>query len=158
MNIQDGKIKYKKKTIDSIIYNKNKLIDIISCPICLEKYKHPRNLKCGHPFCTTCLHMININNEITCPVCRQITKFDENNLLIHLPVNSILISIIDESNTKIHTSNLKLKRSKSIDSFITFKKNIIKRNIFYNETTQPNVNNIYSDYIVECDRECCSFQ
>lgn len=158
MEIQHKKNKYNKKTIDSIIYNKNKLIDIISCPICLEKYKHPRNLKCGHPFCTTCLHMININNEITCPVCRQITKFDENNLLIHLPINSILVSIIDESNTKIENSNLKLKRSKSVDSFTTFKKNIIKRNIFYNESTQPNITNTENDYIVECERECCSFQ
>ena len=158
MEIQHKKNKYNKKTLDSIIYNKNKLIDIISCPICLEKYKHPRNLKCGHPFCTTCLHMININNEITCPICRQITKFDENNLLIHLPINSILVSIIDESNTKTENSNLKLKRSKSVDSFTTFKKNIIKRNIFYNEATQPNITNTDNDYIVECDRECCSFQ
>ena len=159
MEIQHKKnYKYNKKTLDSIIYNKNKLIDIISCPICLEKYKHPRNLKCGHPFCTTCLHMININNEITCPVCRQITKFDENNLLIHLPINSILVSIIDESNTKIEKKDLKLKRSKSVDSFTTFKKNIIKRNIFYNEATQPNITNTDNDYIVECDRECCSFQ
>ena len=158
MEIQHKKNKYNKKTIDSIIYNKNKLIDIISCPICLEKYKHPRNLKCGHPFCTTCLHMININNEITCPVCRQITKFDENNLLIHLPINSILVSIIDESNTKTENSNLKLKRSKSVDSFTTFKKNVAKRNIFYNEITQPNITNIDNNYIVECDRECCSFQ
>ena len=158
MEIQHKKNKYNKKTLDSIIYNKNKLIDIISCPICLEKYKHPRNLKCGHPFCTTCLHMININNEITCPVCRQITKFDENNLLIHLPINSILVSIIDESRVKIDNPDLKLKRSKSVDSFTTFKKNIIKRNIFYNEATQSNINNIENGYIVECDRECCSFQ
>ena len=45
MRIQHKKNKYNKKTFDSIIYNKNKLIDIISNPICLEKYKHPRNLK-----------------------------------------------------------------------------------------------------------------
>lgn len=166
MDIQHKKNKYNKKTLDSIIYNKNKLIDIISCPICLEKYKHPRNLKCGHPFCTTCLHMININNEITCPICRKITKFDKNNFIIDLPTNSTLVSIIDESNIKIEDSKLKLKRSKSVDSFTIFKKNVIKRNIFYNEVAQPNVKNIRNNYIINCDRdydidydrECCSFQ
>lgn len=166
MDIQHKNDKYNKKKVNLIIYDKNKLTDIISCPICLEKYKHPRNLKCGHPFCTSCLHMININNEITCPVCREITIFDKNNLLIDLPINSILISIIDESHLKIHNSNLKLKRSKSVDSFITFKKNIIKRNIFYNEKTLPNITNVRSNYFIEydrdcdrdCDRECCSFQ
>ncbi len=158
MDIENTKIKHKKNAIDSIIYNKNKLIDIISCPICLEKYKHPRNLKCGHPFCTSCLHMININNEITCPVCREITTFDKNNLLIDLPINSILISIIDESHLKIHNSNLKLKRSKSVDSFITFKKNIIKRNIFYTEHINPDINYTDRDNISDCNRECCTFQ
>ena len=57
------------------IYNKDRLEDIISCPICLEKYKHPRILKCGHSFCTTCLHLINLNKEIVCPLCRKITEF-----------------------------------------------------------------------------------
>jgi hypothetical protein len=166
MDIENTKIKHKKNSIDSIIYNKNKLIDIISCPICLEKYKHPRNLKCGHPFCTTCLHMININNEIICPICREITQFDKNNFVIHLPINSTLVSIIDESNIKMEDSNLKLKRSKSVDSFTIFKKNVIKRNIFYNEVAQPKVKNICNNYIINCDRdydidydrECCSFQ
>ena len=41
---------------------------------------------------------------------QKITKFDKNNFVIHLPINSILVSIIDESNTKIDNSNLKLKR------------------------------------------------
>ena len=122
MEIDNKKKYYNKKTLDLIVYDKNKLIDIISCPICLEKYKHPRNLKCGHPFCTTCLHLININNEITCPICRLITKFDKNNLLIDLPVNTTLISIIDETDTKKNNKNLTLRRSKSVDSFTTFKK------------------------------------
>ena len=82
-----------------LLYNKNKILDIISCAICLDKFKHPRNLDCGHTFCTTCLHMIKINNEIVCPMCRKITRFDSNKMLIDLPVNNILISIIDETNT-----------------------------------------------------------
>lgn len=158
--VNKKKYHYNKKSLDLIVYNKNKLIDIISCPICLDKYKHPRNLTCGHPFCTTCLHMININNEITCPICRHITKFSKSNLLIDLPINTTLISIIDESQSTINTTNtnLELRRSKSVDSFTYFKKKMIKRNIFYNEVVKPNINNTDDDYIVECERECCSFQ
>ena len=153
------KYHYNRKSLDLIVYNKNKLIDIISCPICLDKYKHPRNLTCGHPFCTTCLHMININNEITCPMCRNITKFSKNNLLIDLPLNTTLISIIDESQNTINTNtNLQLRRSKSVDSFTSFKKNMKKRNIFYNDSVKPNINTDNGDYIVEYERECCSFQ
>lgn len=153
-----------KKTIDYIIYNKRNLNDIISCPICLEKYKHPRNLKCGHSFCTTCLHNIIFNNEITCPLCREITTFDEKNLLINLPINTILVSIIDETDNKIDNkmdnkidnNHLKVKRSKSVDSYIKYSRynnrNMKKRQM-YNRINEDN-----GDYIVECKRECCSFQ
>tara|TARA_B100001250_G_C19770754_1_gene777057 strand:- start:133 stop:612 length:480 start_codon:yes stop_codon:yes gene_type:complete len=159
MNIPGGH--KNKRTLDYIIYNKRNLNDIISCPICLEKYKHPRNLKCGHSFCTTCLHTINFNNEITCPLCREITSFDENNLLINLPINTTLVSIIDETDNKIDNKldnkHLQVKRSKSVDSFIKYSrynKNIKKRQIYNNRID----NEHNDDYIVECQRECCSFQ
>ena len=120
-----------------LLYNRNKIFDIISCAICLEKFKHPRNLECGHSFCTTCLHMMNINNEIVCPMCRKVTQFTKDKTLIDLPVNNILISIIDETNRTSNvdsnnTNKLKLKKSKSVDSFVEFKKNKNKRNILYN--------------------------
>ena len=155
MNIPDGH--KNKNTLDYIIYNKRNLNDIISCPICLEKYKHPRNLKCGHSFCTTCLHIINFNNEITCPLCREITSFDKNNLLINLPINTTLVSIIDETDNKLDNKHLQVKRSKSVDSFIKYSrynKNIKKRQIYNNRID----NEHNDDYIVECQRECCSFQ
>ena len=38
MEIDNKKKYYNKKTLDLIVYDKNKLIDILSCPICLEKY------------------------------------------------------------------------------------------------------------------------
>ena len=145
-----------------LLYNKNKILDIISCAICLDKFKHPRNLDCGHTFCTTCLHMIKINNEIVCPMCRKITKFDSNKMLIDLPVNNILISIIDETSTlEIENSNsLKLKKSKSVDSFVQFKKKKQKRNVLYTNQLKiiNNLQNSNDNSVIECNRECCSFQ
>lgn len=151
-----------------LLYNKNKIYDIISCAICLEKFKHPRNLDCGHTFCTTCLHMMNINNEIVCPMCRRITTFTSDKMLIDLPVNNILISIIDETNRtgnlELDNGNkLKLIKSKSVDSFVNFKKKKHKRNILYTNQIKILTDNLENNggdnnTIYECNRECCSFQ
>jgi len=169
-----------KKPLNYIVYDRRHLNDIISCPICLEIYKHPRNLKCGHSYCTTCLHTISFNNEITCPLCRDITKFNENNLLINLPLNTTLVSIIDETeNNEIKNneknneikdnSHLQLKRSKSVDSFIKYRRyNTNKKRVIFNNNIDSNIHNsiqhnnilndITDDYITDCNRECCSFQ
>ena len=157
------------KSNNILLYNKDKIVDIISCAICLEKFNHPRNLECGHTFCTTCLHMIKINNEIVCPMCRKITTFNTNKTLVDLPLNNILISILDEtavtSKLELDKSNkLKLKKSKSVDSFVQFKKSKEKRNILYTnhlkvitDNLETN-NNINNDNFIDCNRECCSFQ
>jgi|TARA_B110000483_G_C17961850_1_gene452362 hypothetical protein len=106
--------------------------------------------------------MIKINNEIVCPMCRKITKFDSDKMLIDLPVNNILISIIDETSTlEIDNSNsLKFKKSKSVDSFVQFKKKKQKRNIFYTNQLKiiNNLQNNNDNSVIECNRECCSFQ
>lgn len=125
------------------IYNKDRLEDIISCPICLEKYKHPRILKCGHSFCTTCLHLINLNKEIVCPLCRKITEFNENETLHNLAVNDTLISLVDDT----PDITLKVRKSKSVDSFVEYKKSLKKKEIYYDDD---------DEYIR--GKECCTFQ
>ena len=156
------------------IHDKKNMEDTLTCPICLEIYKHPRNLLCGHCFCTTCLFMIKVNNSIICPICRNPTKFSNQFSLIDLNVNNIIVSIIDNSNLDTKKS---IKRSKSVDSLLNiekkhnYRKSIVK---YYNKLKKPNViysnsisidnpnivNNInidrYNSY--DCDRECCNFQ
>ena len=160
------------------IHNKKNMEDTLTCPICLEIYKHPRNLLCGHCFCTTCLFMIKIDNSIICPICRNPTTFSNQFSLIDLNVNNIIISIIDNSNLDTKKT---IRRSKSVDSLLNiekqhnYKKSIVK---YYNTLKKPNViysnsinidnpnivNNInididdvrYNSY--DCNRECCTFQ
>ena len=159
-----------KNNNNILLYNKEKVLDIISCSICLDKFKHPRNLDCGHTFCTTCLHMIKINDEIVCPLCRKITTLNSNKLLVDLPLNNILISIIDEtaitSKMDINSNNdkLKLKKSKSVDSFVHFKKkNKDERKILYTNHLKIMTNDLNTeiennDINEDCNRECCTFQ
>ncbi|EGG16476.1 hypothetical protein DFA_09014 [Cavenderia fasciculata] len=66
----------------------------LQCPVCLDLLKRPLMLSCLHSFCTSCLPELNINQSITCPVCRAITKLTEKGL-DSLPVNRDLSNISD---------------------------------------------------------------
>lgn len=49
------------------------LEDRLQCPICLEVFKEPLMLQCGHSYCKDCLVSLSchLDSELRCPVCRQ---------------------------------------------------------------------------------------
>ncbi|VFV20988.1 e3 ubiquitin-protein ligase [Lynx pardinus] len=49
------------------------LEDRLQCPICLEVFKEPMMLQCGHSYCKGCLVNLShhLDSELRCPVCRQ---------------------------------------------------------------------------------------
>lgn len=49
------------------------LEDRLQCPICLEVFKEPMMLQCGHSYCKGCLVSLSRHpdSELRCPVCRQ---------------------------------------------------------------------------------------
>nr|XP_021527906.1 E3 ubiquitin-protein ligase TRIM50 isoform X3 [Aotus nancymaae] len=49
------------------------LEDRLQCPICLEVFKEPLMLQCGHSYCKSCLVSLSchLDAELRCPVCRQ---------------------------------------------------------------------------------------
>lgn len=49
------------------------LQDQLQCPICLEVFKEPLMLQCGHSYCKDCLDSMSqhLDSELRCPVCRQ---------------------------------------------------------------------------------------
>ncbi|XP_036264890.1 E3 ubiquitin-protein ligase TRIM50 [Pipistrellus kuhlii] len=48
------------------------LEDRLQCPICLEVFKEPLMLQCGHSYCKGCLLSLlcRLDSELRCPVCR----------------------------------------------------------------------------------------
>ncbi|XP_012887223.1 PREDICTED: E3 ubiquitin-protein ligase TRIM50 [Dipodomys ordii] len=49
------------------------LHDQLQCPICLEVFKEPLVLPCGHSYCKACLLSLSCHlaSELRCPVCRR---------------------------------------------------------------------------------------
>uniref|UniRef100_H9G3Y4 Uncharacterized protein n=1 Tax=Anolis carolinensis TaxID=28377 RepID=H9G3Y4_ANOCA len=60
-----------------------------TCPICLETFKNPVTIDCGHNFCQACLSQYwgSANRSSSCPQCRQMVpqrSFQPNRLLVSM--------------------------------------------------------------------------
>uniref|UniRef100_A0A1X7TJD7 RING-type domain-containing protein n=1 Tax=Amphimedon queenslandica TaxID=400682 RepID=A0A1X7TJD7_AMPQE len=58
---------------------KEKIEELVTCPVCHEVYTDPKALPCQHVFCQTCLEGMPLNkiNEayyFYCPICRRLTE------------------------------------------------------------------------------------
>jgi len=80
-----------------IVEEKQNLTDIVTCPICLDPYKNPTTLICGHSLCMEHIASLRKNIiqsplefEIKCPYCMQIHKYKE-----ELSVNIVLRSLVE---------------------------------------------------------------
>ena len=60
-----------------------KLEQQLTCPVCLERYNHPRTLPCLHSYCHDCLDSFPVDVQgddkhlISCPVCRQTAQLPD---------------------------------------------------------------------------------
>ncbi|XP_067321617.1 zinc finger protein RFP-like [Anolis sagrei] len=48
-----------------------KLCEELACSICLEYFKEPVSLSCGHNFCQACLDQGKEEEEVPCPQCKE---------------------------------------------------------------------------------------
>ena len=69
---------------------------LLDCDVCLETFKNPRTLRCGHEFCEECLRGVarrHPQGHVTCPTCRVVTKVTGD--VINLP-RSVRVTKIQE--------------------------------------------------------------
>ncbi|XP_005986962.1 E3 ubiquitin-protein ligase TRIM50 [Latimeria chalumnae] len=71
------------------------LEDQLLCPICLEVFKEPLMLQCGHSYCKSCLTSLSgeLEGQVLCPVCRKEVDFNTS------PPNVSLARIIEALQT-----------------------------------------------------------
>ncbi|OWF41910.1 uncharacterized protein LOC110461817 [Mizuhopecten yessoensis] len=78
------------------------------CPICMNEYRSPKLLECKHTLCSVCLkkiHSLAKNpSNITCPICRQVTKLPReknvDSLLTNFFVSTINVYICDSCDSR----------------------------------------------------------
>ncbi|XP_052089949.1 tripartite motif-containing protein 45-like [Mytilus californianus] len=92
--------------------SKADVIDLTTCPICLEILMKPKYLPCLHTFCEKCIGAYltsafeqGKNQSAECPICRSVIQIHESGLSANewanrLPDNFLLISLIDSVNLK----------------------------------------------------------
>lgn len=72
----------------------------LNCPVCLEQYRQPKQLRCHHSFCTECLERIPSEedrsgcNTLRCPTCREVTPLTDEGILA-LPSSFLLVNLLE---------------------------------------------------------------
>lgn len=63
---------YRNVILDRITsYAKALPVEHEECPVCLEEISSMIALDCKHMFCETCVHKLDNNHSIKCPLCRR---------------------------------------------------------------------------------------
>ncbi|KAK3576525.1 hypothetical protein CHS0354_018019 [Potamilus streckersoni] len=137
---------------------------ILKCPICLETFKRPKVLSCGHTYCVSCLQshinstLINLETpqaRFSCPVCRTDTTLPDPTVTVEtwaesFPVNSIVSSLLDMTLNipgeklcdiclKWNRENLATSFCKDCNKFIC---NVCREH--HDEISSPNRHNVFN--------------
>jgi len=66
----------------------------LECPVCLERFRRPVLLNCGHSLCTPCASSLAQGRQsISCPTCRQSTPLEQG--ILSLKQNFGLEAVLD---------------------------------------------------------------
>ena len=81
-------------------------IDVgLLCPVCLELFKDPKRISCGHTFCKNCvikLYRSQACQELTCPMCLQVSLIPEGDVST-LPTNITVKRLAEDLKSATYT-------------------------------------------------------
>lgn len=73
--------------------------DMLTCPICLERFVQPKCLPCLHTFCQQCIqqHFARSvqNGHVDCPTCRKRIAWGPGSSVSALQTNFLVIRLMD---------------------------------------------------------------
>ena len=85
-----------KMDIQMLLDNLN---EDLSCKICYEIYKEPKQLPCLHSFCVACLNRLAetraVNGKIQCPLCQREVDVPESGTFENFPSSFYINSLLD---------------------------------------------------------------
>ena len=85
-----------KMDIQTLLDNLN---EDLSCKICYEVYKKPKQLPCLHSFCVACLNRLAetraLNGKIQCPLCQREIDVPESGTFENFPSSFYINSLLD---------------------------------------------------------------
>ena len=71
----------------------------LSCKICYETFKEPKQLPCLHSFCVACLNRLAetraVNGKIQCPLCQIVVDVPESDTFDNFPTSFYINSLLD---------------------------------------------------------------
>ncbi len=95
---------FRDNAVDSAIPITELLIDLVTCPICLETMKDPATLACGHSGCKTCLERA-VGKFKACPECKApVPPVAKNPLNINIRLRGIIMSHFPEKAAQLSSS------------------------------------------------------
>jgi hypothetical protein len=87
-----------------MFYGETEISELLSCPICKNKYQDPRIMGCGTSFCMSCIELLtkNSTNGFQCPVCKDFHQQLQNGYL----KNTTLAKLCEKKANKVSRSPL----------------------------------------------------
>ena len=87
---------HRKMDIQTLLDNLN---EDLSCTICYEVYKKPKQLPCLHSFCVACLNRLAetraVNGKIQCPLCQRVVDVPKSGTFENFPSSFYINSLLD---------------------------------------------------------------